>query len=71
MKTDLRKAGIEEDQTSSIPAFLRSAARQDVFEEEQERSGLHQQVSPHIFCPECNRRFRREGDRKRHKCAAK
>ena len=30
-----------------------------------------QPTSQHISCPECNRQFRREGDRIRHRCVAK
>ena len=69
VKTDLRKAGIEEDQWFDLANNSRRrwrAAYQDVFEEEQERSGPHQPVSPHISCPECNKQFRREGDREAH-----
>ena len=73
VKTDLRKAGIEEDQWFDLANSSRArwrAAYQDVFEVDQEMSGPHQPVSPRIYCPVCNRRFRREGDRKRHKCTA-
>ena len=73
MKTDLKKAGIEEDQWFDLANSSRArwrAAYQDVFEVDQEMSGPHQSVSLHISCPECNRQFRREGDRNRHKCAA-
>ena len=71
VKADLRKAGIEENHWVYLVNSSRTgwrAAYLDAVEEEQGKPDPHRPTSPHTSCLKCNRRFRREGERKRQKC---
>ena len=75
-KKDLQQIGIKDDEWYKAATALRDGwrtrCREGVERHRQKqaaaRAGVRSNGSREVKCIRCNRTFRREGDRKRHKC---
>ena len=76
VRTDLREANVSEDEWYDLATTSRRVWRATYHEALQEKvtnerqRGLPQTSPNQVLCQECGRCFRREGDKKRHKCSS-
>ena len=73
IRNDLRNVGVREDEwymeASSSRAGWRAVCQERTTRDDQGEAGVEQPTCQ-VQCQQCKRCFRREGDKKRHKCVA-